>query len=232
MSNVRTPRTGAPRHGFTTAVLAVAGMLVVGACSGKSTSANSGSTTTISSTTTSTSTTVPSSPSTTAATAPATTTPSTATPIAAQPVACTTGQLAISLFGVNGGLSHAGYVIDFKNTGDGCQLHGYPGLDGVSSDGAVVVSAQRTPNGYLGGPSGSTVEPNVELSSGQTASALFEGIDGPVASLGPCHTFAAVVITPPNETESVHLPFSGGAYLCYPQIHPVVAGTTGDAYTP
>ncbi|MDQ6617302.1 MAG: DUF4232 domain-containing protein [Actinomycetota bacterium] len=147
-----------------------------------------------------------------------------------QAVACTTRQLSISLAGTPGGLSHFGYVIAFKNTGDPCQLHGYPGLDGVSSNGVVVVSAQRTPNGYLGGlPEGVTAGPNVQLGSGQSASALFEGINGPVASLGPCTTYVAVVIIPPNETQAVRLAFAGGAYLCYLQIHPVVAGATGDA---
>jgi len=153
----------------------------------------------------------------------------------AEPALCTTGQLTITIAGIQGGLSHAGEVILFKNTGNSCQLHGYPGVDGVNSNGVVVVSAQRTPNGYLGGlPAGATTGPNVQLSDGQTASALFEGIDGPIASQGPCAAYTTVAVTPPNETHTIHITPPGGPNnpLCYPEIHPVVAGTTGDANVP
>ncbi len=234
MSNFPASTGGATRQVLKVGMIVIVGVLVGGACSGKSTSASSRSTTTTSSTTTATSTTVLATTSTTAVAAPVTTAPpATSIPIAAQPVMCTTGQLTISLVGAQGGLSHAGYIILFKNTGNPCQIHGYPGLDGVNSDGVVVVSAQRTPNGMLGGlPNGVTAEPNVDLTTGQTASAIFEGIDGPVASLGPCAQYTVLVITPPNETHSVRIASPDPTDpICYPQVHPVVAGSTGGANT-
>jgi len=231
MSNFKANTAGASMNRLRVRAMILAGVLLVGACSGKNKSAG-GSTTSVA--TTSPSTSVPSSTSPTAA-AVTTTSPKatpTTTPVLAQPALCTTGQLTITIAGIQGGLSHAGEVILFKNTGNACQLHGYPGVDGVNGDGVVVVSAQRTPGGYLGGlPFGATAGPNVELSDGQTASALLEGTDGPIASQGPCAAYTTVAVTPPNETHTVHITSPGGT-LCYPQIHPVVAGTTGDANAP
>ena len=220
-----------PGGRLTVTVIALAGVLLMAACSAKG---KSSATPTTSAAATSTSTTTPSSTSTTAAALPTTSTkatPSSST-TPAQPALCTTGQLTITIAGIQGGLGHAGEVILFKNTGNACQLHGYPGADGVNDNGVVVVSARRTPSGYLGGlPSASTGGPNVTLTDGQTASALFEGINGAVASLGPCPDYTAVAVTPPNETHTVHLSSPGGT-LCYPEIHPVVAGMTGDATVP
>ena len=41
--------------------------------------------------------------------------------------------------------------IRFQNEGRPCRLRGYPGIDGLSADGRVVVRAKRLLHGYLGG---------------------------------------------------------------------------------
>jgi hypothetical protein len=136
----------------------------------------------------------------------------------------------ISVMGIQGGAGHGGYLLLFKNTGPTCILHGYPGLDAVDGNGSVVESAARTPNGYLGGINAGATVPTVALKTGQTASALFEGLYGPISGGAPCPPYAALLTTPPNETHSVRLPTSYS--LCYLQIHPVVPGTTGGAAAP
>ncbi len=88
-----------------------------------------------------------------------------------------------------------------------------------------------TPVGYLGG-SGS--EPTVELHTGQVASAVFEGLGGPLPGGPACTPYSTLLVTPPNNTQPVRIP-SPAPYNnspCYPQIHPIVAGTTGGANTP
>jgi hypothetical protein len=136
----------------------------------------------------------------------------------------------ISLTGIQGGAGHGGNLLLFKNTGPTCIVHGYPGLDAVATDGSIVESAARTPNGYLGGINTGSPVPVVILKTGQTASALFEGLTGPTPGGGACAPYAALITTPPNETHSVRLPSS--YTLCYLQIHPVVSGTAGGAAAP
>jgi hypothetical protein len=111
-------------------------------------------------------------------------------------------------------------------------IQGYPGLDAVNSSGQVVVHAKRTPDGYLGGPAmgaltGTVSERQVTLATGQEASALFEGENGPVATLGPCPPYSAILVTPPDESHSVRIPSDYSR--CYLEIHPVVPGVTGGA---
>ncbi len=138
---------------------------------------------------------------------------------------CTTAQLTITVAAMQSGMSHFGYVLLFKNNGQLCQLDGYPGLDGVSAAG-VTVHAQRTLSGYLGGLGAGVAEPTVTLNTGQTASATFEG-EAPASPTPGLCTFATLVVTPPNETQSVRLT-APSAQLCQLQIHPVVPGVTGD----
>lgn len=136
---------------------------------------------------------------------------------------CATSQLAVTLHAV-AGLGHGGDVIDFRNRGKTCALYGYPGVDGLDLHGRVVVSAKRTLRGYLGGLGPGVTEKPVVLGSGQTASAMLEGFNAPKPS-APCRHYSSLAITPPNETHSLHL--ASAFSLCYPQIHPVVPGASG-----
>ncbi|MDQ1392998.1 MAG: hypothetical protein QOF30_1975 [Acidimicrobiaceae bacterium] len=103
-------------------------------------------------------------------------------------------------------------------------MHGYPGADGLAADGAHVVSARRTTNGYLAGVGLLGPEPTVSLATGTTASASVEGLLAPTPSQSACPTYTTLLITPPNETHSVRLATGS---LCDLEIHPVVPGSTG-----
>jgi hypothetical protein len=156
-----------------------------------------------------------------------TSTPSTTTAPAAGPTSCTTSQLKVTTAPVSGGLNHVGIALVFTNEGPVCSLAGYPGVDGANN-GIPVVAAQRTPNGYLGGLGAGSTPTTVTLATGQAASALLEGLEGGVSGQA-CPTYTNLLVTPPNDTQSTTV---SDATICSPEIHPVVAGITGDANTP
>ena len=133
---------------------------------------------------------------------------------------CTTAQLRITFHGVPGDAGHVGAALRFRNTGRRCALEGYPGMDGVTAGGRVVVRARRTLRGYLGG---ARAVRRIVLRHGATASALFEGLLGPARG-HRCPTFSFVTVTPPNDVRHVRLRHHT---LCSLQIHPVVAGRDG-----
>lgn len=108
-------------------------------------------------------------------------------------------------------------------------MKGYPGLDGLDATGKVLVSAARTLRGYLGGLRADSPS-SVVLATGAAASALFEGLIGPLSGDPPCPPVTELLVTPPNETRPVRIPVTYG--LCDLTVHPVVSGTTGGAYTP
>ena len=141
---------------------------------------------------------------------------------------CGTSKLRITAALASPGLSHHGYVLRFQNRGTTCTLSGYPGVDGLSAQGKRLVSARRTKRGYLGGLKPGQPIPHVQLAHGKTASALLEYLDGPVPGLF-CPRVSSLNVTPPNAIASVRLSPSGLASerLCHLQIHPVVAGGTG-----
>jgi hypothetical protein len=143
------------------------------------------------------------------------------------PVECRIGQLDISVTGGDAGLGHRSKVIVFRNTGSStCVLQGYPGVAALDGSGRQVAQAQRTLNGYLGGVRAGN-PPLVRLAAGASASATVEAL-----AFGPngdsCTAYAGLLVTPPDETRSVRVNWDsdGCSEL---QIHPVVAGTTGQA---
>ncbi len=140
---------------------------------------------------------------------------------------CTTTQLDINTASPSsgGGVGHTGVIIIFRNRGSTCLLGGYPGVDGLTANSRAVVHAERTPSGYLGGASSSGA---ITLRTGQSASTLFEGQNGASAGGPPCPQYQSLVVTPPGETHSVRLP--SHYPICYPQVHPVVPGTSGGTH--
>ena len=167
-------------------------------------------------------------PPSTSTTAPPPTTTTTTTSTTAGLARCTSAQLSISLGQTGAGLGHEGGTILFTNTGTtACSLSGYPGVAALSSAGAQVQQAQRTPNGYLGGmETGSTTPPLVDLRPGAVASALVEGTDVPEGTATSCPTYPALLVTPPTSTHSTRIALSLPG--CSPlQVHPVVSGATG-----
>jgi hypothetical protein len=147
---------------------------------------------------------------------------------APMPPGCSSSQVSVSVGRPGAGLGHIGEPLLFRNKGQlTCSLTGYPGVALLKKSGTGQVQASRTPSGYLGGlASGSAVVPVVRVRPGQTISALLEGDDNPAHGAGVCPSYQALLITPPNQTVTVRLarPFS---FFCSPEIHPVVAGTSG-----
>lgn len=147
-----------------------------------------------------------------------------ATATNAAPATCQVKELGITLTQASPGLTHHGYVIEFKNRGGACTITGYPGVDALNAKGHRVLSAKRTKSGYLGGVASGPI-PKVHLAKGKTASAIVEWIDlGP-----PCPRAQSLRITPPNAVKSVVLSPKSlkSETLCSVEVHPVVPGTTG-----
>jgi hypothetical protein len=135
----------------------------------------------------------------------------------------------VTLAGGNfSGLGHVAIVVLFRNTGNAtCRIGGYPGVDGVLSDGQQV-PATRSLNGYAGGVLSGTA-PIFELAPSQEASSMVEGLN--VSHSGaPCPHFNAFLVTPPGSTATSRLvPPNGLFNYCQgiESVHPVVAGTNG-----
>ncbi|MDQ6613803.1 MAG: DUF4232 domain-containing protein [Actinomycetota bacterium] len=197
---------------------ALAATLSLGACHASGPRAGTGVPSSTATSTAAESSTTTAPPAQTSGATTSTTNPSTTSSAPSSPGTCDTAHLTITAKGIDARLGHQNSVVLFQNTGRPCLLRGYPGLDGIDANGKVVVSAQRAP---------ATTERTVQLNTGQTASAPFEGHIGPVPAQGPCPAYAALLVTPPNETHSVRIPSNFS--LCYLLIHPVVRGLTGDA---
>jgi hypothetical protein len=127
-----------------------------------------------------------------------------------------------------GAAGHIALVLVFNNvsTTTTCELFGYPGVDLVTSSGAIVAHLTRTLRGMAGGePAGVTAPQPVVLAPGASASALAEASDVPQGGISDCGNYS-LLITVPNQFVSV----SGGTATlprCAAEIHPVVPGTSG-----
>jgi hypothetical protein len=98
---------------------------------------------------------------------------------------------------------------------------------GLDADGRQVDQAQREPSGFIGGLFGYSGGPlpAIGLRPGEAASAIVEGDDAPSDSAAACAAFAAVLVTPPNAVQSVHVDVGVPGCSDF-QVHPVVLGTT------
>jgi hypothetical protein len=198
----------------------------IGALAGCGSTSTTTSTTTATSATTPVTTTTTTTTTTTRAASSATGTAS----VQAASSACPSGRISVTAGGGGAGLGHVGIVLRFRSTASAvCVLSGYPGATFVTSAGHDV-PARRTRNGYLGGLAGASAPiPVVRVAPGQTVSALLEGSDSdPADGGGPCPRYASLLVTPPNQTVTARM-VSPLASICRPEVHPVVAGTTGRA---
>lgn len=159
-------------------------------------------------------------------------TPSSATGVQAHAAssACRSGQIAVTAGGGGAGVGHVGVVLRFRSTtASTCTLSGYPGATLVTPGGRDL-PVRRSRTGYLGGlADASAPVPVVSVRPGQTVSATLEGLDSaPAHGGGPCPRYAHLLVTPPNQTVTVRMA-SPLREVCLPEVHPVVAGTTGRA---
>ncbi|MFR9751473.1 DUF4232 domain-containing protein [Nocardia sp. 004] len=138
---------------------------------------------------------------------------------AATPVACGSGQVDVAVGGSEAAMGHRGVQLSFSLAAGAppCTVTGYPGVDAVG--GGPVVSADRTPNGYLGGlPIGQDTAPTVLLEPGRTAHALLEAVAYD-SSGRTCAESSSILVTPPDSTDTRSLPVT--IATCRLQVHPV-----------
>ena len=141
---------------------------------------------------------------------------------------CTTAQLGLGRGAADGGLSHAGGLLIFTNKGAPCGISGYPTIVRYAQD-KIIDRVQQTLGGYLGGSPENGRIPVIHLDTGETASALVEGVASGVMA-PPCPTEDSVLITPPNNTQPIHSGPINGDYSCSLEVHPLIA--TGRASVP
>ncbi len=201
--------------------LCVAALAALAGCSSTSATTSNSTTTTTTTTTVKTTSATPSS---------ATSSSATGVQAHAASSACASGQIAVTAGGGGAGVGHVGVVLRFRSTSAStCTLSGYPGATLVTA-GRRDLPVGRSRTGYLGGlADASAPVPVVSVRPGQTVSASLEGLDSdPAHGGGPCPLYARLLVTPPNQTVTVRMA-SPLRQVCRPEIHPVVAGTTGRA---
>jgi Protein of unknown function (DUF4232) len=132
--------------------------------------------------------------------------------------------LDLSIGQSGAGLGHIGEPILFRNAGTStCTMYGYPSV--VMSTNGATSAVEYTPNGYLGGVSGTNL-PTVNLAPGGMASALIEGTDNPVGNATSCPTFTSMAVTPPGDSQTVTLDTTLPGCSTV-EVHPVVSGSEG-----
>jgi Protein of unknown function (DUF4232) len=142
---------------------------------------------------------------------------------------CPGYQLSVSVVSDGVATGHIADILLIRNVGsDPCQISGYPGVDGLLADGSPV-HTRRTIAGFIGGIRSGSI-PILSLAPTQVASAIVEGSDNPTSG-STCPKFSAFLVTPPNTTTTSRLTPPGGSFdYCRDEleVHPVVAGATGD----
>lgn len=138
---------------------------------------------------------------------------------------CSFAQLKVTEGAIDGGLGHIMVPIHFRNVSNStCTLYGYPGAAGLKH-GHQVKQAKRVPTGYMGGLKQGNPIPLVTLAPHEEGTARIEGSDVPGPSGNRCKELTGLLVTPPNDMRSVHLPKSPPS--CRLQIHPVIKGASG-----
>jgi hypothetical protein len=144
---------------------------------------------------------------------------------AASVPACGNQALAVSHSHPQGATGHANVVIRFRNTGySACSLKGYPGLDALKANGHVLAHAKRTLNGFTGGAHSIK---KIVIQPGHYASADVEWMNFNPTTSGDCKFSKSIATTPANTSDTVHFKIS--VSKCRLQVHPTVAGKTGNS---
>ena len=143
---------------------------------------------------------------------------------------CLRSQLHVAFVGANGGLGHAGNLIQVTNVrGKACSLTGYPRVTGVFASGVQRIF-KDTLNGYLGGlffPSSRTKLPVATLRARHgVASSIEESV-----LRQTCPGFTSYVVSLPHVTGGTYTFHNSfpDRYCFQPEVHPFVPGSTGSA---
>jgi Protein of unknown function (DUF4232) len=140
--------------------------------------------------------------------------------------ACGNNSLAVTATAEQGATGHGNFILLFKNkTLHSCTLYGYPGLDALNAAGAVIAHAKRTLTGFTGGSTQGLQ--TILVRPGRYASADVEWLNFNPTTGGTCRFSHSVAATPANTSHTVHLARS--VSLCRLQVHPTVAGKSGNS---
>ncbi len=138
--------------------------------------------------------------------------------------ACGNTSLAVTHTPSQGATGHGSLVLLFHNSSHAtCTLYGYPGFDALNRAGQAIAHARRTLHGFAGG---ATAVRTVTLAPGAFASAVAEWMNFNPVTSGPCAFSTAIAVTPANTSHTVR--FGQSVSACSLQIHPTVAGTSGN----
>jgi hypothetical protein len=140
--------------------------------------------------------------------------------------ACGNNALAVTATAEQGATGHANFVLLFRNkTPQPCTLFGYPGLDALDASGQVIKHAHRTLTGFTGGSTQGLQ--TILVRPGHFASADVEWMNFNPSTSRSCRFSHAVAATPANTSHTVQLARS--VSVCRLQVHPTVAGKTGNS---
>jgi hypothetical protein len=139
---------------------------------------------------------------------------------------CGNASLAVTATAEQGATGHGNFVLLFRNKTDhSCTLYGYPGLDALNKAGDVIKHAKRTLTGFTGGSTQGLQ--TILVKPGRYASADVEWMNFNPTTGGSCKFSHSVAATPANTSHTVHLKRS--VSVCRLQVHPTVAGKTGNS---
>lgn len=147
-----------------------------------------------------------------------------AAPAATHIPTCEGALLHVSHSGPDAATGHGVVILRFRNISQStCKMRGYPGLDAIGKGGRVLKHAKRTLNGWAGGAHAVNT---IVLKPSRVSSARAEWLNFNPTTGGTCRFSAKIAVTPPNTFKTTHFPVS--VSLCDLQVHPVVAGRTGN----
>ncbi|HEY7223980.1 MAG TPA: DUF4232 domain-containing protein [Micromonosporaceae bacterium] len=141
---------------------------------------------------------------------------------------CTAAELTITAQEGPSGSTHRSVILIFTNSSSApCSTKGFPAVNLLDGSDTILEAAAQSPSGYLGGLGDGVDAPQLVLNPGDQASAMVEteAINDDGTS---CTPYAAMQVWPPFNVgkDPVKVTWVGDGCSA-PQVHAVVAGTTG-----
>jgi Protein of unknown function (DUF4232) len=138
---------------------------------------------------------------------------------------CGDHALRVTATHTQGAMGHGNLVLRFKNkTTHACSLFGYPGVDALTAHGHLIRHAKRTVSGFTGGSTHGLR--TIVVKPGRYASADLEWMNFNPKTGGDCRVSKKIAVTPAGTGHTVR--FKRSVSACRLQVHPTVAGRTGN----
>ena len=138
---------------------------------------------------------------------------------------CGNSALRVTASQTQGATGHGNLILRFRNrTTHSCSLYGYPGLDALNGSGHVIKHARRTLTGFTGGSTHGLR--TIVVRPGHYASADVEWMNFHPVTGTDCRFSKSIAATPAGTSHSVRITRS--VSVCNLQVHPTVAGRTGN----